>query len=145
MVTTGAKGAGRIHIDVEVTNNDDLALVSHGLLQPDQVRRDRIRGIVDSGAATLVLPEAVVKQLGLRLANKVKVRYAAGRRVQRRETAGVQIEILGRQATFNAVVEPKRDTALIGAIVLVALDLLVDCKKQRLVPRDPSGPVFEIE
>lgn len=29
--------------------------------------------------------------------------------------------------------------------VLEALDLLVDCKHQRLVPRDPSGPIYEIE
>jgi hypothetical protein len=75
----------------------------------------------------------------------VRVRYADGRRTQRKETDGVQVEILGRQAIFNAVVEPKRENALIGAIVLEALDLLVDCKEQRLVPRDPGGPIFEIE
>ena len=35
--------------------------------------------------------------------------------------------------------------ALIGAIVLEALDLLVDCRKQRLYPRDPDYVVSEIE
>jgi hypothetical protein len=44
-----------------------------------------------------------------------------------------------------AIVEPKRETALIGAMVLEGLDLLVDSKNQRLIPRDPSGPIFEIE
>jgi hypothetical protein len=34
---------------------------------------------------------------------------------------------------------------LIGAIVLEDLDLMVDCQWQQLVPRDPSGPVYEIE
>jgi hypothetical protein len=52
---------------------------------------------------------------------------------------------LGRDDTFSAVVEPNRKEALIGAIVLEALDLLVDSKNQRLVPRDASGPVYEIE
>jgi hypothetical protein len=30
-------------------------------------------------------------------------------------------------------------------IVLEALDLLVDCRNQQVVPRDPSGPIYEIE
>jgi hypothetical protein len=55
-----------------------------GMLTPDQVRREIIPGIVDS-AAILVLPQAVVKRLGFRLGNRVRVRYADGRRGQRRE------------------------------------------------------------
>ncbi len=46
---------------------------------------------------------------------------------------------------INAVVEPDRESALVGAIVLEALDLLVDCTHQRLVPRDPRYVVSEIE
>jgi hypothetical protein len=45
---------------------------------------------------------------------------------------------------FTAIVEPKRATALIGAIVLEDLDPLVDCTNQRLVPRDLSGPLSDI-
>jgi predicted aspartyl protease len=145
MRSNGANGVGRFSVNIEVANNDDLALVRRGLLPPEQARRTTIPGVVDSGAAMLVLPQAVVKQLGVSLRKDVNVRYADGRRAQRKETDGVQVQILGREATFNAVVEPRRKTALIGAIVLEALDLLVDCHKQRLVPRDPSGPVYEIE
>jgi hypothetical protein len=50
-----------------------------------------------------------------------------------------------RHGTFTAVVEPKRTSALVGAIVLEHLDLLVDCPRQRVVPRDPHGPIYEIE
>jgi hypothetical protein len=42
-------------------------------------------------------------------------------------------------------VEPDRDTALIGAIVLGDLDLLVDCKNQRVIPRGPRIAIYEIE
>ena len=63
----------------------------------------------------------------------------------RRLVKGVFAQLLGRDGIFTAVVEPKRDTALIGAIVLEDLDFLVDCKNSRLVPRDPSGPLTEIE
>jgi hypothetical protein len=58
---------------------------------------------------------------------------------------GVYVDLQGRRDSFSAIVEPKRKTALIGAIVLEDLDFLVDCQKQRLVPRDPEGVVSEIE
>jgi predicted aspartyl protease len=145
MRTKGANGVGRFSVDVELANNDDLALVRRGLMRPDQVRRETIPGVVDSGAAMLVLPETVVKRLGLPRGKPLRVRYTDGRRAQRREAKGVSLQLLGREDTFSAVVEPKRADALIGAIVLEALDLLVDCKTHRLVPRDPRGPIYEIE
>src|SRR5712691_230727 len=141
MKRKGANGVGRFSVDIDVANNGDLELMYRGLLQPDQVRRETIPGVVDSGAAMLVLPQAVVKRLGLRLGNRVKVRYADGRQAQRREAKGVFLKLLGRDDTFTAIIEPKRRNALIGAFVLEALDLLVDCRTQRVVPRDPRGAI----
>jgi hypothetical protein len=93
-----------------------------------------------------VLPGNVVEELGIAVKKKkVRVRYADGRRALRKETVGVQLTLLGRDALFEAVVEPKRKTALIGALVLESLDLLVDCLNERLVPRDPKYIFAEIE
>ncbi len=145
MRAEGANGVGRFSVDFEVANYADLIRAQDGTLPPDKVRRETIKGVVDSGAAMLVLPQAVVKRLGLPLGNLVMVRYAGGRKAQRREAKGVFLKLLGRDNTFSAISEPKRETALIGAIVLEALDLLVDCQNQRVVPRDPSGAIYEIE
>ena len=145
MRTRGDNGVGRFSVEIEVANDADLVRAEDGTLPPDQVRRQTIQGEVDSGAVRLVLPEAVVKRLGLPLGGPVPVKYADNRRGRRQVAEGVFAQLLGRHGTFTAVVEPKRDTALIGAIVLEDLDLLVDCKNQRLVPRDPRGPLSEIE
>jgi len=145
MQAKGANGVGRFSVELEIANNDDLALARRGLLPPDQVRRETIHGVVDSGATKLVLPQAVVKRLGLPLCDKIKVRYADGRKVQREGAEGVYVQLLGRHGTFTAIVEPRRKTALVGAIVLEDLDLLVDCTAQRVVPRDPRGAIYEIE
>jgi len=145
MRSRGAKGVGRFSVEFEVGNYADIELARRGMLKPKQVRRQMIRGVVDSGAARFVLPGAVVEELGLPVSGKVRVRYADGRRATRRSAQGAYVKLLGRDGTFNAVVEPKRETALIGAIVLEDLDLLVDCQQQRLVPRDPHGAVYEIE
>jgi predicted aspartyl protease len=141
----GAKKAGRFAVDLELANNDDVAEVRRGHLPADKIRRVTIRGVVDSGAARLVLPKKVVKELGLPLFGKVRVRCADGRRALRNEAQAVYLKLQGRDGVFKAVVEPKRDTALIGAIVVEDLDFVVDCTNQRLVPRDPHFVVSEIE
>jgi hypothetical protein len=139
------KRVGRFSVELEVANYGDMVLAERGLLAANKVRRQMIAGVVDSGAAMLVLPEPVVKQLGLRLKRKARVRYADGRTRQRWGAEGVHVRLLGRDDTFSAVVEPQWKDALVGAIVLEALDLLVDSKKQRVLPRDASGPLYEIE
>jgi predicted aspartyl protease len=145
MKAKGANGVGRFSIDFEVANNEDLVRAKDGSILPDQVRRMMIRGVVDSGATRLVLPESVVKRLGLESIGKVRVRYADRRTAKRDKVQQVFLEILGRQGTYTATVEPNRRTALIGAIVLEDLDLLVDCTHQRLVPRDKRFIITEIE
>ncbi len=135
---------GRVTVEFEVANFEDLALAHRGLLPADKVRRQTIKGLADTGATKLVLSSALVKQLGLRLTDTVLVRYADGRTKERREAEGVYVELLGRHGTFSAIVEPQRKDALIGAIVLEDLDLLVDCQNQCLMPRDARGAIFEI-
>lgn len=145
MRTKGVPRVGRFSIHFEIANFEDLSLARRGVLPDDQVRHKTVRGIVDSGAAKLVLPADLVKELGLPMGDKISVRYADGRKATRRTAQGAQIKLLDREGTFTAIIEPKRDTALIGAIVLEDLDLLVDCQHQRVIPRDPHGAVYEIE
>ena len=56
---------GRFSIEFNVANQDDVSAVRLGLLDAGKVRRLTVRGVVDSGAAQFVLPQAIVKQLGL--------------------------------------------------------------------------------
>jgi predicted aspartyl protease len=145
MRARGGNGVGRFSVEFEVANYADLIRAQDGTLPPDEVRRETIRGVVDSGAAKLVLPQAVVERLGLPLGDPVQVRYADGRKARRREVKGVFVKLLGRDGTFTAISEPKREAALLGAIVLEDLDLLVDCQNERVVPRDPRSAIYEIE
>ncbi len=135
----------RFPVTFEVANYFDVAAASWGSLDPRKVRRLTIAGVVDSSASRLVLPKSVVDQLGLPSAEVVKVKYADGRSGKRSVVQGVHVQLQGRNSIFKAIVEPKREDALIGAIVLEDLDFLVDWEKQRLVPRDPRFIVSEIE
>jgi predicted aspartyl protease len=136
---------GRFAVEFKVANNQDVQLAQAGVLGAGKVRQALIRGVVDSGAAQLVLPRKVAVHLGLRKLGTATVRYADQRSAQRVLVEEVRVELMGRHATFQALVEPKRETALIGAIVLEALDLVVDSRQHKLAPRDPKQIVAEIE
>ena len=143
---TKGDAMGRFSVDFEVTNFYDMVRAEEGLIKAAEVRRRVISGVVDPGATHLVLPESLIKELGLPdFKSKVKVRYADGRRGIRREVGGVHINLLGRPLTTTAIAEPKRTTALIGAVILEILDFLVDPKNMKLVPRDPDYVTSEIE
>jgi clan AA aspartic protease len=136
---------GRFSVEVELTNDADLVRAKDGSIRADQVRRERIRGVVDTGATRLVIPEAVAKRLGLDTPGTMQVRYADGRTAQRPIAERIRLRFGDRESVFNAVVEPARESALIGAIVLEDLDLIVDCTTQSLRPRDPKQIVSELE
>ncbi|MBI3464605.1 MAG: aspartyl protease family protein [Planctomycetes bacterium] len=141
----GTRRMGRFAVGIELANNRDLLKAEDGELPDEKVRRVRIRGVVDTGASRLVIPKTVVEQLGLKVTGKVGVRYADGRRAVRSVVDNVHVSLLGRSSVFKATVEPKRDSVLIGAIVLEDLDFLVDPQHERLLPRDPKMIISEAE
>ena len=136
---------GRFTVEIDLANYGDVVAAERGFLDSSKISRLKLQGLVDSDATRLVLPQKAVKELGLSATGKVKVRYADVSTSKKSQVEGVYVELLGRHGTFSATVEPKRETALIGAIVLEDLDFLVDCIKGRLVPRDPDFVVNEIE
>jgi clan AA aspartic protease len=145
MIQRGETDMGRITVEVELTNGEDLVLAKKGMLAPDRVRRVRVAGLVDSGASYLVIPESVAQQLGLPEKGQAKVSYADRRTETRKVVDQVNVALLGRDGTFKAIVEPARSDVLLGAIVLEDLDMLVDCRTQTLQPRDPNQIIAEIE
>jgi predicted aspartyl protease len=136
---------GRFSVQFEIANQEDEVKAKAGLMKPEQVRRKRLSGVVDTGATRLVLPATVAAALGVPVVGRVKVRFADGREDERQIVGMVTVEIAGRSSVFTAVVEPGREDALIGAFVLEELDLIPDCGRQALVPRYPGGIFAEID
>src|SRR5437868_1330606 len=132
---------GRILTEVSLANNQDVQLWKAGVISAEKVRRTQLQAVIGSGANYLVLPTAAAKALGLSKAGEVTVRYADGRSCSKDVVEQVELELLGRKGTFRALLEPDRTTALVAAIVMEDLDLLVDCGKQIVFPRDPKGIV----
>src|SRR5438128_793179 len=116
MAITTEPNVGRFSVEIELANDMDLTRAESGDIAQDQVRRTVLRGVVDSGATRLVIPESVAKALGLKIAGSTKVRYADQRFADRDIAERIRLSYGGRSSVFNAIVEPARESALIGAI-----------------------------
>lgn len=130
---------------IMVANAQDLTLADHAILPSDQVRTAEIEAELNANVMHMLLPSAVADQLGLPRGGKTFVKYADQRRVERDVATYLDVSVCGRSGIFKAILEPDRTTALVGAIVMEDLDLLVDPGKQQLYPRDPAGPISEVE
>jgi hypothetical protein len=145
MASTGVTEMGRVTAEVALANNRDIVLAEDGKLPLTEIRRTTVSGIVDSGAARLVLPPHVIQTLGISPDGETGVRYADQRTARRPIVHNVWLELCGRGSVFSAIVEPDRKDALIGAIVMEELDLIIDCTRNEVRPRDPDRIISEIE
>jgi clan AA aspartic protease len=132
---------GEVIVQVKLTNAIDEALVSRGLLNPNLLRVYETQALVDTGATRTVLPMDIVQHLGLRIRSQQVAKYADGREEAVGLTEPVIIVIEGRETIEAAMVTGNQ--VLIGQTVLETLDLLVDCKNQRLVP-NPAHPDYPV-
>ncbi|MBI1784025.1 hypothetical protein HYR69_02675 [Candidatus Sumerlaeota bacterium] len=136
--TNGKELMGRVSIPILLANNSDVLQAEAGRINQDQIRRLEKTGVVDTDATPLVIPGWVPEKLGLQLQGEASVRYADHRTANRPIVRQVHVDLAGREGVFRTIVEPDRKDVLIGAIILEDLDFLVDCPRQRLVPRDPE-------
>ncbi len=132
---------GEVRVKVKLANAVDEELVQRGLLNPNLLRAYETEALIDTGAVRTVLPEVVVQNLGLRIRGQQTAQYANGTKESVNVTGPVIIEIEGRETIEAALV--LGDTVLIGQTVLETLDLLVDCKNQRLIP-NPDHPNYSV-
>lgn len=132
---------GAVHVKVKLTNAIDEALVNRGLLAPGLLREYETQGLVDTGAVSLVIPALMVEQLGLRIRGQRVAQYANGSEEAVGVTEPIIIECEGRETVAEALVVGNE--VLIGQVILEQLDLLVDCKNQRLIP-NPANPDYPV-
>ncbi len=137
---------GRVVVTAKLFNEYDRGRVRAGEITPDQVRTVEVQGLIDTGATMLVLPKDIVQQLGVPVVRQVTVTYADERKANRGLARGIVVEILGRDASVDAIVEPAGAKVLIGQVPLEVMDLVVDPKKGTIGPRpeSPDSPLIEI-
>ena len=132
---TGENGMGLVYAEIELTNEDDLALNRRGLLPEHGIRRVTSRALVDSGAWDLVLTEDVRKRLDLPVLDRRTVTLADETEIEVDVVGPVQIRFQNRATVIMAIVLPNTSEVLLGAYALEGLDAFIDPKRERLLVR----------
>lgn len=93
--------------------------------------------LVDSGAADLCIPELVAKQLRLEKVEERMITVVDGRQVVVDYVGPIRVEVFGRTAFTGGMVTGNQ--VLLGAIPMESMDVLVDPRRQQLIP-NPAHP-----
>ena len=106
-----------------------------GYLNEKDIRETLVNALVDTGAWTLVINEAVRNKLGLDVREEDWVTLANGVTEMVKKVEPVEVHWKNRSMTCQPILIPGTDEILLGAIPMEDMDLIVDPKNQELTGR----------
>jgi hypothetical protein len=132
---------GFIYAEITLENTTDAMMAKRGLIKESEVRRETVRALVDTGAATVVIGEDLRKRLGLSDWIPGKSTLAGGQQTPSywTEPAGVHWE--NRTTGCSFIVLPKQEQVLLGNLALEGMDLMPDPLHETLVGKHGDEPV----
>jgi clan AA aspartic protease len=123
---------GTVYAEITLKNSGDGIKARDGIIAEQEVRTATLRALVDTGAGTLVINEAVRQKLGLQIEGLRRAELADGAKQVYQVTEPVKIQWKDRTTACPAVVLPEATDVLLGAIPLEDMDLIVDPARQEL-------------
>ncbi len=130
-------GVGKVVVKLKLTNLFDIALSTRQVTKA-RPRQVEVPALLDTGATRLYLKPSVIKKLGLQRVDAVRSRTTNGEAI-RFKYEPVQLELLGRKENFDVIEIPETVPNLLGQVPLEVLDLVVDSKRQKLIPNPAHG------
>lgn len=129
----------KVFVRARIENWFDVESREKGLIPAESVRAIEISdALVDRRASTLLLPKRMIQQLGLRH-YRTRQAKGVGGSVPMPMYSAVWLTIEGRECAVDVGEVSDDLPVLIGQIPLEALDLVVDCKGERLIGNPAHG------
>ena len=124
---------GEVRTEITLVNIRDTIKAQEGLIPESEIKRLTVNAVVDTGAWTLVINEAIREKLGLRVEETLDTTVAGGGKIPSQVTEEVRICWKNRKASCEAVVLPGETEVLLGALPLEIMDLTVNPKRKEVV------------
>ena len=135
---------GATYAEITLRNAGDITIAGRGLIKESEIRQVIVRSLADTGAGTLVITEAIQKELGLATKFIRESTVANGLKVTCKIAEQVEVSWEDRSMVCRPWVLPGAERVLLGAIPLEDMDLMVDPIHQRLVGVHGDQPLCEI-
>lgn len=130
---------GLVYADIEILSSFDLELQRRGKIAKEEVKRVRLKALVDSGPYMLSINENIKAQLDLTVIEEQIAELADGSRVKLEVVGPVDVRFANRSTSARALVLPGDAEVLLGAIPMEDLDVVIDPKRQTLAV-NPAHP-----
>src|SRR5437762_13631157 len=121
----------------------DIELFCREYIAEGAIKRVRVSALVDSGSYSLVIPNHIQWQLGLRVLGERMAILANELEVKGTVVGPVEIRFENRRTTVDAVVLADRGEVLLGSVPMEDLDVSIDPKRQKLIV-NPDYPYIPL-
>ena len=122
-----------VYTEITLKNAGDVHNAVSGIIKEPEVRQTTVRALVDTGAWTLVINEALREKLGLRIMKTATGTLADGTKSRYSLAGPVEVNWENRSTNCDAIVLPEADEILLGAIPLEGMDLMIHPLQEKLV------------
>ena len=130
---------GLIYADLELVSADDTALARRGYIKNQDIKKENVTALVDSGAYMMCINEHIKTQLDLPVVDTMEAELADGT-LQNMEVVGpLIINFKNRTTSCNAAVLPGESEILLGSIPMEDMDVVIDPRRQELIV-NPENP-----
>jgi len=134
----------QVYSEIKMINLEDKLNAKNGIINEQEIRSMTVTAMVDTGAGTLVINEAVREKLGLSKKGKRSGILADGVRGIYDMAGPLELWWKDRDLVLYAMVIPNADEILLGAMALEGLDLIVDPLGENLVGAHGDEIVFRV-
>ena len=123
---------GFVYADITLKNLKDLNLAENSIIDEQKVRQKTVQAMVDTGARTLVINDALRQELGLELTEQKRATPANNDSIVCYYSEPARVHWKNRYSVLSPLVLPETSCVLLGAIPLEDMDLIVDPARQEL-------------
>jgi len=134
-----------VRTEVTLKNAIDVGKELEGLIKNHEIRQTTLQAMVDTGAWTLVINEAVRNKLGLQIIGSDYGTLADGTEEIYNVAGPLEVIWKDRRTICVALVLPTADEVLLGAIPLEALDLTINPRKEEVIGAHGDQPLHSVK
>jgi clan AA aspartic protease len=131
---------GLVYADIELLNGGDVYKVRVGEAKEDNIRRMKVKSLVDSGSYMLAINTEIKEKLGLPSIEKQVATLADETQIEVEIVGPVEVRFENRRTNVDAMILPNATEVLLGSIPMEDMDVLIDPRQEKLVvnPKHPD-------
>ena len=130
---------GLIYADIELVSSDDIALFRNGYINKNEIKKMKVKALVDGGAYMLCINEHIKNQLALQTVSSMEAELADST-IKKVDVVGpVIVNFKNRTTSCNAAVLPGEGEVSFGSIPMADMDVIL-IPKENTIDVNPESP-----